>query len=48
MDVPMATPPLQPEDLGIGALYYLMRDAVTVTDLTTGLVVLVNPAGERL
>jgi len=40
--------PLRPEDLGIGALYSLMRDAVTITDLESELVVLANPAAERL
>ncbi len=44
----MATPPPRPEDLGLGALYALMRDAVTIADIESGLVVLVNPAAERL
>ena len=48
MGTAMTTPDLLAEDLGIGTLYYLMRDAVTVTDLATGLVVLANPAAERL
>jgi PAS domain S-box-containing protein len=38
----------RPEDLGIGQLFWTMRDAVVVGDATTGTVVLWNPAAERL
>lgn len=40
--------PLRPEDLGIGRLFWTMRDAVVVGDVSTGLVVLWNPAAEHL
>jgi len=37
-----------PEDLGFGLLFWTMRDAVVVGDVTTGTIVLWNPAAERL
>ncbi|HEV2125228.1 MAG TPA: PAS domain S-box protein [Chloroflexota bacterium] len=39
---------LTPEDLGIGTLFWAVRDAVVVTNATTGTVVLWNPAAERI
>ncbi len=39
---------IQPEDLGIGLLFWTMRDAVVVGDVTTGEIVLWNPAAQRL
>lgn len=41
-------PRLEPEDLGIGHLFWAMRDAVVVGDVGTGTIVLWNPAAERL
>ena len=40
--------PLLPEDLGFGILFWTMRDAVVVGDVTTGNIALWNPAAERL
>jgi PAS domain S-box-containing protein len=40
--------PLRPEDLGIGQLFWAMRDAVVVGDAATGRIVLWNPAAEAL
>lgn len=40
--------PLVPADLGIGALFARIREAVVVGDATTGLIVLWNPAAERI
>ncbi|MDQ4044844.1 MAG: ATP-binding protein [Chloroflexota bacterium] len=39
---------LRPEDLGIGRLFWTMRDAVVVGEVSTGRIVLWNPAAERL
>lgn len=39
---------LDPGDLGIGHLFWTMRDAVVVGDVETGAIVLWNPAAERL
>jgi two-component system nitrate/nitrite sensor histidine kinase NarX len=39
---------LSPGDLGIGRLFEQVRDAVVVADATRGLVVLWNPAAERM
>jgi PAS domain S-box-containing protein len=39
---------IQPADLGIGQLFWSMRDAVVVGDVATGSIVLWNPAAERL
>lgn len=41
-------PLLEPEKLGIGHLFWTMRDAVIVGDVSTGTIVLWNPAAERL
>lgn len=45
---PRALAPLTPADVGIGQLFWKVRDAVIVGDATTGRVVLWNPAAERL
>ena len=37
-----------PEELGIGRLFWVVRDAVVVGDAATGRIVLWNPAAERL
>jgi PAS domain S-box-containing protein len=39
---------IQPDDLGIGRLFGLLRDAVIVADASTGLIVLWNAAAESL
>ncbi|MCA1648108.1 MAG: PAS domain S-box protein [Chloroflexi bacterium] len=39
---------LQPEDLGIGRLFWVIRDAVIVGDAATGRIVLWNPAAEAM
>jgi two-component system CheB/CheR fusion protein len=39
---------LRPEDLGIGQLFWAIRDAVVVGDATTGRIVLWSPSAERL
>lgn len=39
---------LDPGDLGIGHLFWTMRDAVVVGEVDTGTIVLWNPAAERL
>src|SRR4051794_10582052 len=44
----VATVPLTPQDLGIGRLFWAIRDAVAVADADSGRVVLWNPAAERL
>ncbi len=40
--------PLRPEDLGIGQLFWAIRDAVVVGEATTGRIVLWSPSAERL
>lgn len=45
-DLPSAH--LEPGDLGIGHLFWTMRDAVVVGDIGTGTIVLWNPAAERI
>jgi PAS domain S-box-containing protein len=39
---------VHPEDIGIGTLFTAVRDAVIVTNATTGRVVLWNPAAEQI
>jgi PAS domain S-box-containing protein len=39
---------LRPEDLGIGRLFWAVRDAIIVGDADSGRIVLWNPAAERL
>src|SRR5206468_12882440 len=39
---------LSPADLGIGRLFEAVRDAVVVADVSSGRIVLWNPAAERL
>ncbi|MBI4493702.1 MAG: PAS domain S-box protein [Chloroflexi bacterium] len=41
-------PTVQPQDLGIGQLFWTVREAVIVADATTGRIVLWNPAAETL
>lgn len=45
---PPDDPGVRPEDLGLGSLFWKMRDAVQVTNAASGRVVLWNPAAERL
>ncbi len=40
--------PLQPENLGIGRLFWAIRDAVVVGEAATGRIVLWSPSAERL
>ncbi|MDP9366068.1 MAG: PAS domain-containing protein, partial [Chloroflexota bacterium] len=40
--------PLTPEDVGLGQLFWAIRDAVIVGDAATGRVALWNPAAEAL
>jgi PAS domain S-box-containing protein len=51
--VPVSTsadtvPALDPADVGLGSLFWVIRDALLVSDLETGKIVLWNPAAERL
>jgi PAS domain S-box-containing protein len=39
---------LRPKDLGFGPLFWVIRDAVIVSDLESGRIVLWNPAAERM
>lgn len=41
-------PRLTPQDVGIGQLFWSMRDAVVVADAGTGRIVLWNPAAAEL
>ena len=43
-----ATRPTRPQDLGIGQLFWAIRDAVIVAELEHGQIVLWNPAAEQL
>src|SRR5437899_1006973 len=43
-----ATFPTRPQDLGIGRLFWAIRDAVIVAELEHGQIVLWNPAAEQL
>jgi PAS domain S-box-containing protein len=48
-DVPVqadASP--RPEDLGLGPFFWVMRDAITVTEVTGPALVLLNPAAEQM
>lgn len=44
----VAAPALSPADVGIGALFWRIRDAIVVADAETGHIVLWNPASEAL
>ncbi|CAA9544006.1 MAG: hypothetical protein AVDCRST_MAG70-356 [uncultured Thermomicrobiales bacterium] len=44
----LPSPAVRAEDLGIGILFEVIRDAAIVGDATTGHIVLWNPAAERL
>src|SRR5438552_2008008 len=39
---------IQPKDLGIGSLFWAIREAVVVADATTNQIVLWNPAAEEI
>ena len=39
---------IEPHDLGIGILFGRVREAVVVADVDTGLIVLWNPAAEKI
>ncbi len=40
--------PLQPEDFGIGRLFWIVRDAIVVGDAATGQIVLWSPSAEEM
>src|SRR5438093_10918517 len=40
--------PLEPADVGIGRLFWVIREAVIVGSVETGRIVLWNPAAEKL
>jgi hypothetical protein len=39
---------MQPQDIGVGQLFSVIRDAVIVGDVETGRIVLRNPAASTL
>jgi PAS domain S-box-containing protein len=38
----------RPEDIGLGPFFWVMRDAITVTDASSPNILLLNPAAERM